>query len=768
MVGPVTTRGWRSDRRGRARTDPVVSMTTMSEPQPRARRPLRRDPRLVGLAEESGYEIGARIGAGGMGIVYRATDADGRDVALKLLRPEIADDPRARERLAREVAAQQRVRHPGIARILDAELDSAEAFVATEFIPGPTLEEAVRQRGGLHPEMAREIGVSLGECLRDIHAAGIVHRDLKPSNVLLRDARESDLAHYDPDGAGLDPVIIDFGIAQAAEESRLTSTGLVMGTAAYLDPEVVRTDRTGPASDWWAWAALIAFVATGREPFGSGRADLVFLRAERGEIDLEGLPTELASWLREALRPRPEDRTDPAQLLERLDRLDLDRYDDPGATEVLAAGGPAALDAAGLVAGDDSGTERTRPTDGRAPAEEHGPADAGRGSSAIPATEALPTAEEQPTEAFAATQARDVGPISEESTQALPLDTPEEEPATASFPSSGERTETLPRTEGEEALATGERTEALPRIQDDDPGVRTRALPVVSEDPDRGQAAGDPPTEVIATVRPQTAVMPAVQDPGQGWGGSAPMRPAAPPPVAAPPMRTAPYGGVPAAHELERRGAPVMQGYPQMPPPYPMAPPPPPRRRVLVWLGHAVLVALAAVAPYVSVLLIVLMGATARVWDRTARSLERARARGTGGAWGAGAAAPFLFLLGLLEMVLVLLLPLILGLAVAVGADAVSSFVGPGPLPASLMYGAAVLIALLLAWVGIGGRTTRNGAHRMLAAAAPDAMWSMIIGALLVLLIGAVVATSLARGGDVDHFPFVSLPHLENLLPWRG
>ncbi|WP_422116745.1 protein kinase domain-containing protein [Brachybacterium sp. UNK5269] len=135
--------------------------------EPRTSRSARRDPRLTTLAEESGYEILGRIGAGGMGIVYRAQDADGNDVAIKLLRHEISDDPRARERLAREVTAQQRVRNGNIVRILDAELDSSDAFVVTEFIPGPTLEDAVESHGGLHPEAVREIGLVMGgRCAR--------------------------------------------------------------------------------------------------------------------------------------------------------------------------------------------------------------------------------------------------------------------------------------------------------------------------------------------------------------------------------------------------------------------------------------------------------------------------------------------------------------------------------------------------------------------------------------------------------------------------
>ncbi|MEO2097959.1 MAG: serine/threonine-protein kinase, partial [Brachybacterium sp.] len=310
----------------------------MSDSRTPRRSPAASDPRLEALAEDSGYEVLGRIGTGGMGIVYRAHDADGNDVAIKMLRHEIADDPRARERLAREVTAQQRVRNDNIVRILDAELESSDAFVVTEFVPGPTLEDAVRTHGGLHPEAVREVGLVLGETLRVIHEAGVIHRDLKPSNVLLRGATEEDLSGFDPDGDGLDPVIIDFGIAIAAEESRLTSTGLVMGTAAYLDPEVVRTDRTVEAGDWWSWAAMLAFAATGREPFGTGRADLVFLRAERGEIDIDGVPTELGDWLRSALCADPAERATPEELLARLAELDLDRYDDPGDTEAFEAG----------------------------------------------------------------------------------------------------------------------------------------------------------------------------------------------------------------------------------------------------------------------------------------------------------------------------------------------------------------------------------------------------------------------------------------------
>ncbi|WP_262425738.1 protein kinase domain-containing protein [Brachybacterium sp. Z12] len=244
----------------------------------------------------------------------------------------------------------------------------------------------------------------------------MIHRDLKPSNVMLRGADEDDLTGFDPDGDRLDPVVIDFGIAIAAEESRLTSTGLVMGTAAYLDPEVIRTDHTGEAGDWWAWAALLSFAATGREPFGSGRADLVFLRAERGEIDVEGLPTELAAWLRTALQSDPAKRPAPEDLIARLVELDLASYDDPGETELL-----------GVV-----GSTAVLPTVGAAGADGEPTADNAVEPASVDAdeqrTEMLPTipgAEEQPTEA-------------------LPRITTPAEPVTEALPISGPPTRALP------------------------------------------------------------------------------------------------------------------------------------------------------------------------------------------------------------------------------------------------------------------------------------------------------------------------------------
>ena len=651
------------------------------------------DPRLTALAEESGYEILGRIGAGGMGIVYRAHDADGNDVAIKLLRHEISDDARARERLSREVAAQKLVRNDNIVRILDAELESSEAFVVTEFVPGPTLEDAVRTHGGLHPEAVREIALVMGQTLQAIHEAGVIHRDLKPSNVMLRGATEADLTGFDPDGDRLDPVIIDFGIAIAAEESRLTSTGLVMGTAAYLDPEVIRTDHAGEAGDWWAWAALLAYAATGREPYGGGRADLVFLRAERGEIDIDGVPTELGQWLRAALQSDPARRPEPAQLLERLAALDLTYYDDPGDTELLGTGArTTVLPVSGAAAGaaDDARSAEDEESEPAAPGEE----DLAERTAVLPVQDSPPT---QPIPA-------------EQPTETLPRVTTAQEPVT----------ETLPVT-----------------------GAPTRALPVV---PPQG---GGPPVAGPAPAQPMPQQYAPVPAPQQYALAPAPH----------------PYGDVRGADpRYQDPQAMVAHGGPVA------WPAPPPRRPLLVWLGHLLIVSLAAVAPYMSLAVLLALGAMARTWERTHRSVSAQRMRGVTGSgpvWRAGLAGPFRALLGLLEIALQALLPLILGVLVGIALDAGWTLLQGSAPPDGAAFALAMAITLLITWVGLGSATTRNGAHRMLDAAAPDRLWGGVVLVLLLLLLGAVLTTALAREGMVDYFPFPDGPRLDDIAVWR-
>ncbi|WP_432562271.1 serine/threonine-protein kinase [Kineococcus sp. SYSU DK003] len=250
------------------------------------------------------YRLDREIGQGGMGIVYLGLDDQHRAVALKVLKPHIAADPQARQRLAREVATLERVRSPRVAEVLAADVDGQWPHLVTRYVPGPSLEHVVQTRGPLRGSALRALGHGLAEALHAIHAAGVVHRDLKPSNVLVLD--------------GL-PVVIDFGIAHVADDVRLTSTGLVMGTPGYLSPEVVAGGLVSPATDWWGWAATVAYAASGRPPFGGGPMEVVLDRVRRADVDLSGVPVDLRGPILAALAVNPAHRPHPDALLRALD-----------------------------------------------------------------------------------------------------------------------------------------------------------------------------------------------------------------------------------------------------------------------------------------------------------------------------------------------------------------------------------------------------------------------------------------------------------------
>ncbi|MDQ0372162.1 serine/threonine-protein kinase [Cellulomonas humilata] len=254
-------------------------------------------------SEIGGYTVVAPLGSGGMGTVYRAVDGGGDAVALKLLHPHVGSDAVTRDRLRREVHALQKLKHPGVAAVLDAEADSTEAFLVTELVSGDNLEEHVRERGTLDAEELLDLAEGLRDTLVAVHGAGVVHRDLKPSNVIVGD-----------DG----PVLIDFGLAQAADDSKLTADGLVLGTPGYLAPELLDGAEPDDASDFWGWAAVLVFAATGRPPFGSRPLEAVLARARSGDVDLDGLGPLTATALRGALAPVPADRTAPDDVVAAL------------------------------------------------------------------------------------------------------------------------------------------------------------------------------------------------------------------------------------------------------------------------------------------------------------------------------------------------------------------------------------------------------------------------------------------------------------------
>ena len=253
------------------------------------------------------YRLLDRIGEGGMGVVYLARDPEQRSVAIKILRPAVAGDPNARRRLAREVETMRRVRSPFVAEVLDTDVTCETPYIVTRYVPGRTLDEVVTQEGPLSGARLIRVAAGLADALAAIHAAGVVHRDLKPGNVMMMNG---------------DPVVIDFGIAQALDSTRLTMTGMFMGTPGYLSPEVIEGQNSTSFSDVHAWGATVAFAATGRPPFGTGSYETIFYRIVNGKPDLSGVPAPMAELLAAALRRDPAQRPAAIQLRSRAAALD--------------------------------------------------------------------------------------------------------------------------------------------------------------------------------------------------------------------------------------------------------------------------------------------------------------------------------------------------------------------------------------------------------------------------------------------------------------
>lgn len=279
------------------------------------------------------YLLQEQVGQGGMGVVYRAVDRAGDEVAVKVLRPHIAHDDSARDRLRREVTTLSRVRDDRVAAVLDADIDGPTPYLVTRFVAGPPLDDVVGEGAALSPEQLVTLGRGLAEALGAIHAAGVVHRDLKPGNVLMD---------------GDEPVLIDFGIAHVADDVRLTMTGMVMGTPGYLSPEVVEGAPVTEATDWWGWAATLAYAASGHAPFGRGPMPVILDRVSRGQCDLSGVDDRLRPLLESALSPVPDERPAAATVLAELEEYAAGRH--TTGVPVRAAGAAAGAAAAGAAA----------------------------------------------------------------------------------------------------------------------------------------------------------------------------------------------------------------------------------------------------------------------------------------------------------------------------------------------------------------------------------------------------------------------------------
>jgi serine/threonine protein kinase len=253
------------------------------------------DPQVIGP-----YRLRGRLGRGGMGQVFLGTSAGGRLVAVKVVRSDLATDPEFRARFRREVAVARTVSGQFTAPVIDADIDGPVPWLATAYVPGPSLADAVVEHGPLPASSVLRLAAGLAEGLSAIHAAGVVHRDLKPANVLLAE-----------DG----PRVIDFGISLAAAASPLTRMGFVVGSPGYMSPEQASGRPVGPPSDIFALGAVLAFAAAGEAPFGAGSAPTLAYRAVHDQPNLDRVPAELRSLIDRCLAKDPGQRPTAAGVL---------------------------------------------------------------------------------------------------------------------------------------------------------------------------------------------------------------------------------------------------------------------------------------------------------------------------------------------------------------------------------------------------------------------------------------------------------------------
>ncbi|MEU5877187.1 serine/threonine-protein kinase [Spirillospora sp. NPDC047279] len=280
--------------------------------------------------EVGGYRVVGRLGEGGMGIVYRGEDAEGRPVAIKVIRRELAVDAAFRARFETEVANAGRVDASFTALVLDHGVADGLPYMVTEFVEGPSLAAWVRGHGPLPGERSRALATGTAAALAAIHGARLVHRDLKPGNVLLSERG---------------PRVIDFGIARALDSNeRHTATGVVVGSPGWMAPEAIFDGESGPPADVFAWGLLVGYAASGVHPHGTGTMMQLAARAQGGSYELTGLPDDLDGLVRRALDPDPARRPSAEELL-----VALVGPDDPqlAATRMVTRKWPVQVAAAG-------------------------------------------------------------------------------------------------------------------------------------------------------------------------------------------------------------------------------------------------------------------------------------------------------------------------------------------------------------------------------------------------------------------------------------
>jgi serine/threonine protein kinase len=309
------------------------------------------DPQKIG-----DFKLLKRLGSGGFGVVFLATDQRGQQVALKVLRPEYSDDPRLRKRLSKEASTLSAVKGARTAKLIEVGSTDTHAFLVMEYVPGESLEELVAS--GRRPEgtMLWFLALGLVEALQEIHAAGVIHRDIKPSNVILG-----------PDGVK----VVDFGISAILDEGGFTQTGSMTGTATWLSPEQISGAKIDERSDIFSLGMLLAYVGLGRHPYGDGRPDAVMYRITNTSPDLSDLPNPFRLAVSRCLSRNPADRPSVAALLSFFEsggsassEVALEESKGPDSTFLVQ---PSDIDAASRRSRDASATGGEKPGRGKRP-----------------------------------------------------------------------------------------------------------------------------------------------------------------------------------------------------------------------------------------------------------------------------------------------------------------------------------------------------------------------------------------------------------------
>ena len=259
------------------------------------------DPRMIGE-----FRLHSRLGAGGMGQVYLGFSPAGRAVAIKVIHSQFAADPEFLRRFSHEVTAARAVGGMYTAPVVDSSVTDSSPWLATAYVPGPSLAAVVGRYGALPESAVWRLAAGLAEALRAVHAAGVIHRDLKPANVLLAD-----------DG----PHVIDFGISRPFHGTQLTSAGMVIGTPGYMSPEQAKTGPAGPESDIFSLGCVLAYAATGTPPFQADNPASVLYRIVSTEPDLSAIPPRLRQVVEACLKKDPAQRPGPAQVIGMINAL---------------------------------------------------------------------------------------------------------------------------------------------------------------------------------------------------------------------------------------------------------------------------------------------------------------------------------------------------------------------------------------------------------------------------------------------------------------